>query len=287
MLPSKKAISIGYDFPSNHPRARFLEKAVALSQKSVDIVMNPHDRIFPGADTIDAVRSGKLDFGWINFAHLEQIAPDLAAMHAPFTLSDTTMHTTEQRQQYLAEVNSKLGGTDLCIAAVMRGADQIICTGRPIELAGARFSKLPLRVPGSGVYENIIGALGAKPILATISTALALIESGKVKGAITSPGAWLTLFKVHYPHVYHMKGLMMINYVLLSRRADADAEWARLIKSANTQCVTENWDAMRLQDEEILAAIKSSNECTYQVIEPTDHEVRSLGSEPVNIGQLP
>lgn len=275
-MSSKKKIKVGYDFPSHHPRAKFLLQTVAHCSEKIDIALNPNERRFPGADTIDAVRFGNLDFGWINFSHLERIAPKLAAIHAPFTLSDASMHTTEQRSRYLAEVNSILEGTDLYISAVMRGADQIICTGHAIDLAGARFAGLTLRVPGPGVYENIITALGAKPSLASIVSALALVESGEAQGAFTSPGAWQTLFKNHFPYVYHMKGLMMINYVLLSRRADVGAEWAAAVEAASTQCVTEKWEDMRIQDEDILTAIEGFAGCTYEIIEPTDREVHLL-----------
>lgn len=280
MASSKTAVRVGYDFPSNHPRARFLHSAVTLCRKSAPVVMNPDNRIYPGADTIGAVRSGKLDFGWINFCHLEGIAPNLAAFHAPFTLSDETMRTTEQRSRYLSEVNALLEDTDFRICSVMRGADQIICTDRAIDPAGARFAGLALRVPGPGVYQRVISALGAKPILAPISTALALVESGEIGGAFTSPGAWQTLFKDHFPHVYHMKGLMMITYVLLSRRSDADTEWARLVRSANMQCVTEKWEEMRLQDDEILSTIATTTTDSYEVLEPTDREFRRLSLTP-------
>jgi C4-dicarboxylate-binding protein DctP len=276
MMPDKKTIAVGYDFSTDHPRARFLKETATFCRDAVDIEMNPGNRRFPGADTIDAVRSGDLDFGWINFAHLERIAPSLAAIHAPFTLSDATMHTSEQRSRYLAEVNSNLAGTDLCVAAVMRGADQVICTKREIDTSGARFAGLTLRGPGPGVSENIITARGAKPSLASIVSALALVESGEAQGAFTSPGAWATLFKDHFPHVYHIPGLMMINYVMILRSANVDTVQAKAVSFASMQCVTEKWEDMRIQDEEILSAIAGFEGCTFEVIEPTDSEVGSL-----------
>ncbi|OXT02163.1 hypothetical protein B7H23_04375 [Notoacmeibacter marinus] len=253
-----------------------MEQAAGQCDPSVSLVMNPGGRIFPGAETIDAVRSSELDLGWVNFAHLESLAKDLAAIHAPFTLSDDSMRTTERRRQYLDRINALLDGTDLCISAVMRGADQILCSAEKIDPSGARFSGLPIRIPGPGVYEDIVKALGAIPVEASIVAASDLVGSGKARGAITSPGAWQTLFRYHFPHVYHMKGLMMITYVLVLRRSDVDTDWAKAANAAFTRCVTEKWDEMRVQDEEILAAIEACNAWTYEAIGPTDHELQRL-----------
>ncbi|KIC45984.1 hypothetical protein RA28_10100 [Ruegeria sp. ANG-S4] len=276
MDSTKTDVRVGFDFPIDHPRAQFLQAAVSNRDQSPPAVMNPSGVIYPGVETISAVERGKLDFGWINFCHLELLAPELRGLHAPFALKDKQMKTSEQRRDYLNTVNSALAHSPFQIAAVMRGADQVFCFENPLDLRESRFADLRIRVAGAGMYEEVVSALGATPAVASIVSAADLCTANGVDGAFTSPGAWSVLFRKHFRHVYLIENLMMITYVLLMRKEDLSTPWAQPVMQANHELVTENWETMRRQDLEIIDTMCTQTDGSFTCIEATDAELERL-----------
>ena len=253
---------MAFDFPSNHPRVAYFDRAITAingsANAALDVQPNPGDKIYPGVETLDAVRAGVVDLGWINAAHLEAIDPRLGAINLPFGLDDNAMKSASARAGAIRFMNEFCRPHGLRALAIMRGADQIFVTKNSRLKTLSDIHGLRVRVAGGGVYEAIIRSIGARPVAIPIPHVLPAINQTDVDCVFTSPGAWQTLFANDLPYGTRVPGLMMINYVLLAGDAFCSALPSNAYGTIETEFerhVTNAWHDMASDDAKILRAI--------------------------------
>ncbi|WP_417728502.1 TRAP transporter substrate-binding protein [Roseovarius sp.] len=247
---------MGFDFPENHPRAKYffavMEDLVRAAGAARPLVINPDNILFPGAQTIDAIQGSQLDVGWMNAAHLERLHPALSALNLPFGLSDDAMTDGAYQDRLLDVINTCLRPEGLAVAAIMRGADQVFAMfDGPLYALGDLTGKR-IRVAGPGVYEDLMYALGATPVVMPITDLREAVTQRAIDGVFTSPGAWQTLLAGDLNFISRVPGLMMITYVaIVSTETLRDPSFAGAHESLQRN-VSRNWDRMREDDNEIL-----------------------------------
>lgn len=256
-------VSMAFDFPSNHPRAAYFDRAtraISTSESAaLNIQPNPGGKIHPGVRTLDAVRDGIVDIGWINAAHLEAIDPRLGAVNLPFGLGDNVMEPAHARAGAIRFMNEFCRPQGLRVLAIMRGADQMFVTRDSHLETLSDIRGLRVRVAGGGIYEAIVQSVGARPVVIPIPHVLSAISSDEINSIFTSPGAWQTLFAADMPYGTCVPGLMMINYVLLAGDTFCSAlppDSYRTIETAFERHVTNAWQDMASDDVEILGSME-------------------------------
>ena len=253
------SVSMVHDIPESHPRIQYfnamVETARRQSQGKVNVVINPGGVVLPGRASLDAVRNGTVNLAWINAAHLEHIDARAGFINLPFGINDDNMLSDGDRQRVLALLNQILRKKGLVVLGMMRGADQLFIFKDKQVRAPEDLNTLKVRVAGPGIYEEIMQALGAEPVVIPIPQITEALAQRALDGIFTSPGGWKTTAGLQLRKAVQIPGLMFINYVLV---ADADRfehlsndVRAAIQQAARTE-VTGRWTEMRRDDEQVL-----------------------------------
>jgi C4-dicarboxylate-binding protein DctP len=193
-------------------------------------------------------------------------------MNLPFALDDATMASSQNRAA-VSEIQADLlrpHGVELL--GYMRGADQLFAfpqndVNRLEDLAGRK-----IRVAGSGIYEQIMRQLGAKPVAIPIPEIKEVMGRGEVDGVFTSPGGWSTQVLDSAPHAVQVPGLMYINYALVANKAWLDSlpnEHRDALARAGAN-LTDQWVQMSEDDRAVVNEVITDGG-TYRVL--PDEEV--------------
>lgn len=253
------SVSMAHDIPGSHPRIQYfnalVEAARKQSQGKVNVVINPGGIVLPGRASLDAVRDGTVDLAWINAAHLERVDSRAGFINLPFGINDDNMLTDRDRERVLALLNQILRKKGLVVLGMMRGADQLFIFRDKQVRAPEDLNALKVRVAGPGIYEEIMRALGAAPVVIPIPQITDALTKRALDGIFTSPGGWKTTAGLQLRKAVQIPGLMFINYVLV---ADADRfehlshDVRAAIERAARSEVTERWAEMHRDDEQVL-----------------------------------
>ncbi len=262
MRISPATCTVVTDIPAAHPRVPYFARMLEdLRLTQVEWRMSCNGVAYAGSRALQAVMQGEARMAWVNSAHLESIAPELAVLNLPFGLDDDQMTSADRVLSLQAAMDFAARPKGLRVLGLMRGADQLfVAPARHFrtlpELAGAH-----IRVAGPGVYEKLMTSLGAVPVVMPIPHITEAFTHSMVDGVFTSPGGWQTQFGASTPCATRVPGLMFINYVLVALAdwfAQLSAELAHAIRDAATNHVTARWSDMRRDDEAVLRAAESA-----------------------------
>ena len=256
---SATSVSMVHDIPGSHPRVKYFNAMVDTagkeSQGKVNLVVNPGGIVLPGKASLDAVRDGTVDLAWINAAHLEKIDSRAGFINLPFGINDDNMVSNGDRENVIALLNQIVRKNGLVVLGMMRGADQLFIFKEKQVRAPQDLTALKVRVAGPGIYEEIMQALGAEPVVIPIPQITDALAKRALDGIFTSPGGWQSTAGLQLRKAAQIPGLMFINYVLVAdanrfARLSQDAR-AAIEHAARTQ-VTDRWSEMRRDDEQVL-----------------------------------
>lgn len=254
-----KRITMVHDIPGSHPRIKYFNRMVEAvrehSQGKVDVTINPGSVVLPGKASLDAVREGRANLAWINAAHLEQVDFRAGFLNLPFGVNDDNMSSGDSTDRVLALMNQILRDKGLVALGMMRGADQLFIFKDKHVRSPEDLNGLKVRVAGSGIYEEVMQALGVDPIVIPIPQVRDALANRDLDGIFTSPGGWKTTAGVQLQKAARIPGLMFITYLLV-----ADVDWfeglpheaREVIRQAARSEVTGRWSEMQRDDEQVL-----------------------------------
>jgi TRAP-type C4-dicarboxylate transport system substrate-binding protein len=258
-LSSQRALMVT-DIPATHVRVPYLRRmAQQLNGDGLPCRLEIDGQRHAGRQALDAVRAGTARMAWVNASHLEALAPALALFNLPFFLDDEALGAPGHASQALRVLDDATAPHGLRTLGLMRGADQLFAAPRTLRAQPEALHGLRIRVAGPGIYEAIMHALGAVPVPLPIPRIGQALAAGVLDALFTSPGGWQVQLGLRAPHALRVPGLMLINYVLV-----VDAPWfaalpaaarSALRQAADLQ-VTQAWQAMARDDEEVLAAME-------------------------------
>src|SRR5437870_1388438 len=188
---SATSVSMVHDIPGSHPRVKYFNAMVDTagkeSQGKVNLVVNPGGIVLPGKASLDAVRDGTVDLAWINAAHLEKIDSRAGFINLPFGINDDNMVSNGDRENVIALLNQIVRKNGLVVLGMMRGADQLFIFKEKQVRAPQDLTALKVRVAGPGIYEEIMQALGAEPVVIPIPQITDALAKRALDGISTSP----------------------------------------------------------------------------------------------------
>lgn len=250
-----------HDISSPHPRLKYFDEMVADAAKrtsgALKVTINPGGKIlYPGKASLEAVLTKRVPLALINSAHLESINPRIGLINQPFTISDEIMVKPAVAEGMIKLMQSYVEPKGLQIIGLMRGADTLFIlkkhkVRKPEDLKG-----LKIRVAGSGVFQDMVNSFGAEPLVIPFIEITAAMEKGTVQGVLTSPGGWVTQFGLSAPHGTLAPGLMFMTYSLVADKAWLEGlptEQRQALLTATQTCVTDKWQNMQRDDEEIIS----------------------------------
>ena len=250
-----------HDISSPHPRLKYFDELVAdVARRTGDVLkvtINPGGKIlYNGKASLDAVLTKKAPVALINSAHLESINPRIGLINQPFAISDEIMLKPTVAEGMIKLMQSYVEPKGLQIMGLMRGADTLFIlkkhkVRKPEDLKG-----LKIRVAGSGVFQDMVNSFGAEPLVIPFTEITAAMEKGTVQGVLTSPGGWVTQFGLSAPHGTLVPGLIFMTYSLVADKAWLEGlptEQRQALLAAARTCVTEKWQNMQRDDEEIIS----------------------------------
>jgi TRAP-type C4-dicarboxylate transport system substrate-binding protein len=259
--------------PGPHPRLKYFDQMAAdvanRSGGALTISINPGGKVlYPGKASLDAVRTKKAPLTLVNSANLQSVHPSLGMINLPFTVSDEAMLRSGVPERLMDLIQNYLDPAGLKILGLMRGADTILIFRKdkkvriPEDLKG-----LKIRVSAPGLYEEIVAALGAQPIVMSSPELAGAMEKGTLDGLVTSPGGWTTVGLLA-PHGTCVPGLTFYTYSMI-----ADKAWLEALPPAQRQalidagrtCITGNWLNMKNDDRQVLSDLMAKG-ATYSSI---------------------
>lgn len=251
------SIRLAADIPSAHPRvAHFHGLAQHLNGAGIPCELLLDGERFAGARSMAALASGDVGGVWVNASHLEALAAPLSVLHEPFGHADAQWGVPGRAQALVEWVNGHTAPSGVRTLAVMRGADQLFASARTTLEDLAQFQGQRVRVAGTGMYEALMRALGAEPVVMPIPDIPQAFTGARLDQVFTSPGGWQTQLGDQARCATWVPGLMFITYFLVCRAdwlaALPDAARAALAETSRRQ-VTEAWGQMQRDDARTLA----------------------------------
>jgi len=247
------------DIPVAHPRVPYFDRMVSLlNSEAVPCRFEVDGALYAGRRALDAVTAGSVQMAWVNAAHLEAIDPALGALNLPFFLDDTVLADAARADRTLDLIDRRTEPSGLRTLGLMRGADQLFVSQRPLVPGPDALKGKRVRVAGPGIYEDIMRSLGAQPVAMPIPEIVNALAGGSLDRLFTSPGGWQTQLGMTAPHALRVPGLMMINYVLLAHAGWYEGLGPRgreVMQGAAQRCVTHAWSAMEQDDRNVLDAM--------------------------------
>lgn len=257
---AEAGLAVVTDIPLNHPRVPYFERMnAALRAAGYPATLNPGTTVFAGLEGLEAVKAGKADLAWMNASHLEAVSPALGVINLPFQAGDDLLQRPGVAQRATMFLDSLAVGQGVRVLGLMRGADQIFIFKERQPASLKDMAGLRIRVAGPGIYERILQGLGAQPVVLPIPRMKAAFDSGTLDGVFTSPGAWVSQIGMDAPNALRVPGLMMITYALVADagRFASLGGAAEMASQAVREQVTEQWRAMREDDERLLAGMEA------------------------------
>lgn len=253
-----------HDIPVDHhrvPHFRAMAKQVAAaSAGEIRVIEDPNRIRFPGFESIKALEAGEADIACVNAVHLERLDPRLAFTHQPFGIDDDAMGEADRQDRVIDRMNVVCEALGLRVIGLMRGADLLFAFRNDFGNSLADMAGLKIRVAGDGGDRAIVERLRGVPVVLPIPALKSEFAKGKIDGVFTSPGAWASQIGMAAPYALHVPGLMLITYPVLMR-SDAFAALPSVhrdhVLAAAAECVTRQWNAMRAEDEALIAALVS------------------------------
>ncbi|MDO9435255.1 TRAP transporter substrate-binding protein DctP [Hydrogenophaga sp.] len=250
------SISMAADIPSAHPRmVQFRRLAQRLSAGGLRCDLLLDGERFAGTRSMAALARGEVDAVWVNASHLETVAAPLSVLHEPFGHADAQWRVPGRAQALVSWVDGYTAPAGVRTLAVMRGADQLFASARSTIADIAQFQGQRVRVAGAGMYESLMRALGAEPVVMPIPDIPGAFTDAKLDQVFTSPGGWQTQLGNQARFATWVPGLMFITYFLLCRsdRLAALPAAARdtMMRTAQRE-VTEAWREMQDDDARTL-----------------------------------
>lgn len=269
-LAVAETLTVVTDIPKGHPRIPYFERVnAALGLAGIPTTLNADAVAYAGREVLDAVRGGKADLAWINAAHLEAIRPTLGVVNLPFLSGDDRLDRPGAAQRATAFLDGIASTRGIRILSLMRGADQLFIFKDRQPESLADMDGLQIRVAGPGIYERILNAAGARPVVLPIPRMKTAFEAGTLDGVFTSPGAWSSQLGMAAPHALRVPGLMMIAYVLVADAGQFATRGHTLSQVARfaEEFVTDQWHTMLDDDDRILAGM-AAHGATIAVDDP-------------------
>jgi C4-dicarboxylate-binding protein DctP len=224
------------------------------------VTSNPGGTVHPGADSINAVKSGKAEMTFVNAGNLESVDSQLGVINLPFTLDDASMGLPETRRLVVDLLDRAAMQHGMRLITLMRGTDAIfVFPGKPASTL-REFAGLRIRIASGGISSQVVERLGAKPLILPIPFLKAAFDRGELDGVFTSPGAWSSQLGMLAPNAMHVPGLMMVTYALLARSDVVDqlaASDRAVLFDAASLAVLDNWNRMADDDRALLDTMKA------------------------------
>lgn len=268
----RRTFAIACDIPQVHARIPYLEQMrAALVSKSggrLDCAFNPDGRIYPGVHSIESVAADQSDLALVNAGNLEAIDPRFGILSLPFMLTDVAMAETETRQRVLDALDSIASQRGWRIMSLMRATDALfVFPDDPGHLIGGLLGRR-IRVGSAGVSEVVLRALGADPVALPVPMLRQAFLSGRLDGAMTSPGGWLSQLGMDAPCALMVPGLMLVVYALIARSgtlADLSPDEIVSLRGAADDAILSRWNRMAEDDAQILETMQSQG-ATLRVV---------------------
>ena len=283
----KQAILV-YDITGKHTRLKYFAEMVddvfKKSNGELKITPNPGGKaLYLGKASLEAVRDKKAPLALLNSSHLQSVDSRLGFLNMPFSINDENMLKPGAIEKVIELAQTYLKSSGLTILGLMRGADSIFVFKNHQVRSPEDIKDLRLRIPGEGIYREIVDALGATAVILPTPQSRTVIRDSLADGLFTSPSGWLLADPPLLSGTL-VPGIMFYTYSFIVDKAWldslSDTQRQALIDAARKN-VTDKWRDMKNDDQQLISRLTGQG-ASYFVIPPHELEVWQKCMETVN-----